>query len=100
MRISDGVQTCALPIYRRPVFLLAQAVERERRQLARVGPRPLAGRDLRGGVRGVEQRVVLAVELAFLHRADLVADLDHRVDEAVELVRSAERRVGKEGGST
>src|SRR5690606_11461569 len=73
--------------HRRPVLLLAQAGQREHRQLARVGVRPLAGADRLGGVRGVLQRIVLAVELAFLDGADFLADLDHRVDEAVQLVQ-------------
>src|SRR5690606_39115509 len=69
--------------HRRPVLLLAQRGQREDRQFARVGARPLAGRGLRRGVRRALERVVLAVHASVLDRADLLADLDHGVDEAV-----------------
>ena len=52
---------------------------------ARVAVRPGVGGDRRRGVRRMLQRIVGAVHVAFLDRADLVADRDHRVDEAVEL---------------
>src|SRR5687768_1004836 len=71
---------------RRPVLLLPQRRQRERRQLARVRVRPFAARHRRRGVRRVLERVVLAIEAAVGDRADLLADLDHRVDETVELV--------------
>src|SRR5574337_270482 len=71
----------------RPVFLRLEAGQRERRQFARVGVCPLAGADHGGGVRRVFQRVVLAVKPAVLDRADFLADLDHRVDEAVQLMQ-------------
>jgi hypothetical protein len=67
-------------------FLQLQAGQREGGQFARVGVRPLAAGHHGGGVRRVLQRVVLAIELPSSTFADLVADLDHRVDEAVELV--------------
>ena len=47
--------------------------------------RPVFGRHHRGRVRGVLQRVVVAVDPALLYRADLRADRDHCLDEAVEL---------------
>src|SRR6185369_17855547 len=62
-----------------PVLVLARPGSGKSGLLARVGVRPLLGRDGGRGVRRVLQRVVLAVELPRLDRADLLADRDERV---------------------
>ena len=61
------------------------AGDRIRGLLAAVRVRPVVGGHRGRRVRRVLQRIVGAVERALLDRADLVADRDHRVDEAVEL---------------
>ena len=59
---------------------------RERRVLAGVGRGPTSStHDVGRGVRRVAQRAVVDRPLPRLDRADLVADRDHRVAEAVEL---------------
>ncbi len=60
--------------------------KRERGELARVGVRPFAAGDRGRGMRRVFERIVLAIQTAVFDRADFVADLDHRVDEAIEFV--------------
>ena len=53
--------------------------------LAPIRMRPVVARDRCRGVRRMLQRIVGAIGPAFLDGADLRADRDHRVDEAVEL---------------
>ena len=47
---------------------------------------PLIGSHHGGGVRCIFQRVIFAIQLAFFDHADFVADLDHRIDETVQLM--------------
>eukprot|EP00955_Chlamydomonas_euryale_P024570 258863-Chlamydomonas_euryale.AAC.3 len=54
--------------------------------LAAVWAVPLLARHDRGGVRRMHKHVVGLVRLAHLHLADLLADRDERVAEAVELI--------------
>src|SRR6185503_6272295 len=72
--------------HRRPVLAAAQGSHGIGRLLAAVLVAPgIRGHHL-GGVGRVAQGVVLPVQLALLHRADLAADGDHGLDEAVQLV--------------
>jgi hypothetical protein len=65
--------------------VLAHPRRREGGLLARVPVLPLVGGHDRGGVRRVLERVVGLVGAALLDLADLLADRDQRVAEAVEL---------------
>src|SRR5437870_4718882 len=71
--------------YGGPELVDLEPRRREGRLLPRVGVRPLVGGHRAGGVGRVLEDVVLAVRPALLDGADLVADGDHRVAEAVEL---------------
>src|SRR5690606_34951100 len=58
---------------------------REGRFLARVAVLPLIGADGADRVRGALEDIVLAAGAPFLDRADLLADADQRVAEAIKL---------------
>ncbi len=73
------------PAHGRPVLGLPQRRDRIGRRLARVGMRPLAAQQAVRGVGRVLERVVVLRPFALLDPADLAADGDHRVDEAVQL---------------
>ena len=64
--------------------MLPQRFEREKRLGLRIGVAPFAKQQI-VGVGGIDQRVVLCVDLSLLDRPDLLTDLDHGIAEAVEL---------------
>src|SRR5690606_30739215 len=70
--------------YRRPDLVPARGGGRERRMFARVGPQPAVCGELAERMRRPGQHVVAARLLARLDCADLVANADHRMNEAVE----------------
>lgn len=75
-----------------PELLLPQPLQRVRRLLAAVRPVPLgairavASNDIVHRVRRHLEHVALARRLALLNLADLLADADQRLDEAVQLL--------------
>src|SRR6185369_10723256 len=83
--------------YRHPVLVLAQGRDRIGGERAWILVRPLVCANHGRRVRSVLERIVLPVHAALLDRADLLADRDHRVAEAVELrLRFALRRLDHE----
>src|SRR5215212_6928709 len=70
---------------RRPVLVGVRS-RRERRDLPRVGPVPVAD-DRAGGVRCAAQRRLLDAPLPSLHLVDLGPDREHRVAKAVDLAQ-------------
>src|SRR5690606_41243871 len=70
-----------------PELVLAHPRPREGGPLARVGPLPGVGGDRGRGVRRALEHVVLAGGPALLNLADLLADGDEGVTEAVQLVQ-------------
>src|SRR3546814_14636122 len=78
-----------------PVTTLFRSLLEHRRRdcghLALVSVGPFAGGDLRGGVRGVLERIVIAIRLAYLDGTDFVADLDRRSEEHTSELQSLMR---------
>ena len=74
------------PADRRPVLVIAQRWQRVGSQFAAVAVRPVVGADHVDRVRGVFQRVILAIHAAFLDFPNFVANRDHRLAEAIELL--------------
>ncbi len=53
--------------------------------LARVGVRPVGGRNDRGGVRGVLERIIDPIKGGIFNRAEFAMDGDHGFAETVQL---------------
>src|SRR5690242_10818721 len=69
-----------------PEFVGTNPGQRVGGLLARVGTVPLVTEEYVVGVRGVLEWIIAAVNTPLLHGADLLADVEHGIAEAVELL--------------